>query len=104
MDAPLSKTEREFIDEYIASAGRTVISPMLAFVYSTVVTLLGLLLATAAVFITVRDLHDRIVYWALLPGLVGGTLVIVFGFTLSRYFKKLEERKKVAEIVKKLLN
>jgi hypothetical protein len=104
MAAQLTINEKRYLDVFLESAGETKISPKLSYLYSGVVSILGLILFTSAVIITLNNLNDRVVYWILLPGSIAGIGIILLGIFLMKYLKKIEDKKKMATIIKKLLN
>ncbi|MBT4482728.1 MAG: hypothetical protein HOC71_03515 [Candidatus Latescibacteria bacterium] len=103
MDEQLTITEKRYLDEFLKSVTETKLSPIFSYLYSGVISFFGLILFTAAVIITVQNLTDRVVYWVLIPGVIGGIGTIVFGLILLEYLRKSEEKKKMAAIIKKLL-
>jgi len=96
--------EKRYLDEFLKSVNETKLSPKFSYLYSSVISILGLILFTAAVIITLNNLNDRVVYWVFFPGAIGGIGTILLGIFLLKYFKKVEEKKKLATIIKKLLN
>ena len=104
MSAQLTISEKRYLDEFLKSAGETRLPIKFSYLYSGVVSILGLILLISAVFITLHNLNDRIVNWVLFPGSIGGIAIILLGIFLMKYFKKIEEKKKLAIIINKLLN
>ena len=62
------------------------------------------LIQERTVIITLNNLNDRVVFWVLFPGTLGGIAIISLGIFLLKYIKKTEEKKKLVSIIKKLLN
>jgi len=83
---------------------KTKLSPLFSFFYSSAISISGLILFAASVIITLNNLNDRIVYWVFFPVSIGGIGTILLGVLLLKYWKKLEEKKKLATIIKKLFN
>ena len=104
MDARLTINEKLYLDELFKSVTETKLSPIFSYLYSSVISIIGLILFTATVIITLNNLNDRVVYWVFFPGSVGGIGIILMGIFLLKYLKKVEEKKKMATIIKKLLN
>ena len=104
MAAQLTINEKRCLDEFLKSVSEIKISLKFSYLYSSIISILGLILFTAAVIITLNNLNDRVVYWVFLPGFIGGIEIIILGIFLLNYLKKLEEKKKIATIIKKLLN
>ena len=104
MDMKLTIGERRCLDEFFKSVKTTKYSLTFSYFYSSVISILGLILFTAALIITLNNFNDRIVYWVLFPGAIGGIGTISLGIFLIKYLKKVDEKKKLAKIIKKLLN
>lgn len=104
MSAQLTISEKRYLDDFLKSLGETRISPKFSYLYSGVISILGLILFTSVVIITLNNLNDRVVYWVLFPGSIGGIGIILLGIFLLKYLKKIEEKKKLATIIKKLLD
>jgi hypothetical protein len=104
MSAQLTISERRYLEDFLKSVGETRISPKFSYLYSGVISILGLFLFTSAVIITLNNLNDRVVYWVLFPDTIGGIGIILLGIFLMKYLKKIEEKNKMATIIKKLLN
>ena len=104
MDSQLTISEKRHLDEFLKSVDEIKLSPIFSFFYSSVISIMGLILFISSVIITLNYLNDRIVYWVLFPGLIGGIGTILLGFLLLKNFKKVDEKKKLARIIKKLLN
>ena len=103
MTAQLTISEKRYLDEFLKSVRETKMSPIFSYLYSSVISILGLILFTATVIITVNNLNDRVVYWVFFPGSIGGIGIILLGIFLLKYLNKVEEKKKMATIIKKLL-
>ena len=104
MDAQLTISEKRYLDEFLKSVNETKLSPKFSYFYSSVISILGLILFAATVIITLSNLNDRVVYWVFLPGGIGGIGIILLGLFILKYLKKAEEKNKMATIIKKLLN
>lgn len=104
MSEQLTISEKRYLDDFLESVGETRISSKFSYLYSGVISILGLILFTSAVIITLNNLNDRVIYWVLFPGSIGGIGIILLGIFLLKYLKKIEEKKKLATIIKKLLN
>ncbi|MFQ5708452.1 MAG: hypothetical protein ACE5HO_13425 [bacterium] len=104
MAAQLTISERRYLDEFLKSINETETSRKFSFFYSGVISILGLILFLGAVIITLNNLNDRVVYWVFLPGSIGGIGIVLLGIFLLKYLKKVQEKKKLATIIKKLLN
>jgi hypothetical protein len=104
MAAPLTISEKRYLDDFLNSVSETKISPVYSYLYSGVISILGLILFAAAVIITLDNLNDRVVNWVFFPGVICGIGIILLGILLMKYIKKAEEKKKIATIIKKLLN
>ena len=65
--------------------------------------IMGLILFASTVIITINNLKEQVIYWVFFPGTIGGIGIILLGLFLVKYLKKVEERKKMATIIKKLL-
>jgi hypothetical protein len=104
MPAKFNISEKKCLDDFLKSAGDTNPSPIFSHLSSGAVSILGLILFTYAVTITLNNLNGRIIYWVLFPGIIGGVGLILFGIFLLKYLKKIDEKKKMAIIIKKLLD
>jgi pheromone shutdown protein TraB len=104
MAAKLTISEKKYLDDFLKTIDKTKISLKFSYLYSAVVSILGLILFTSAVIITLNNLNDRVVYWVLFTGTIGGIGIILLGIYLFKYLKKIEENKEMVVIIKKLLN
>lgn len=104
MTAQLTNSEKRYLDNFLKSVSETKISLNFSYLYSGIVSILGLIFFTSAIIITLNNLSDRIVYRVLFPGLIGGIGIILLGIFLLKYLKNIEEKKKMAKIIKKLLD
>ena len=52
MNAQLTVKEKRYLEEFLKSISETKLSPMFSYLYSSVISFLGLILLTAAVIIT----------------------------------------------------
>jgi hypothetical protein len=104
MPIKLNISERRCLEYFLKSVDDTNPSPILSHLSSGAVSILGLILFTYAVTITLNNLNGRIIYWVLFPGIVGGVGLIIFGIFLLKYLKKIDEKKKMAIIIMKLLD
>ena len=103
MAAQLTISEKRYLDEFLKSVSETKISPAFSYLYSGVISILGLILFMAAVIITLNNLNDRVVYLVFFTGLIGGIGTILVGVFLKKYLKKVDEKKKLVTIINKLL-
>ena len=104
MSTQLTVREKRCLDDFLKSVGETRISPKLSYFYSYGISILGLILFLFAVTTTLNNLNGRFIYWVLFPGIICGVGLIFFGIFLLKYLDKIEEKKKMATIIKKLLN
>jgi hypothetical protein len=100
----LTIREKRCLDDFLNSVGETRISPKLSYLYSYGISIIGLILFSFAVITTLNNLNGRIIYWVLFPGTLGGVGLIFLGIFLFKYLDRIEEKKKMATIIKKLLN
>jgi hypothetical protein len=104
MGTQLTIGEKRHLDEFLKSVNKTKSSHIFSYFYSSVKAILGLILFISAVIITLNNLNDKVVYWVLFPGLIGGIGTILLGIFLLKNLKKVDEKKKLAIIIKKLLD
>ena len=104
MDLRLTMGEKRYLNEFLKSVNEIKVSPAFSYLYSGIISIIGLILFAAAVIITVNNLNERVIYWVFFPGVIGGIGTILLGMFLLKYLKKVEEKKKMATIIKKLLN
>lgn len=96
-----SLIEKKYLEDFINSVDKPIlINP---FIYSSIISLAGLILVISAVVITLNNFVDRTVYWVLLPGMISGIMVMLFGTYIFRYARKYEKAKRVAKILKKII-
>ncbi len=101
MESKLTILERKHLEEFIKSTDKPIhLNP---FIFSSIISLAGLILIIATIVITLDNLNDKTAYWILLPGMIGGIISILFGSILFKYSKRYEQTKRVAEIVNKIL-
>ncbi len=67
----LTISEKRYLDEFLKSVNKTKLSPRFSYLYSSVISILGLILFAATVIITLNNLNDRVV-WIFFPGSIGG--------------------------------
>ncbi|NOZ63307.1 MAG: hypothetical protein GXO74_16760 [Calditrichaeota bacterium] len=104
MDAKLSLNEKRYLDEFLTSVNDKKLFSGFSCFYASAISVLGLILLVATVIITLGNLNNRVVYWVFLPGVIGGIGIILLGIFLLKYLKKIEEQKKLAAVIEKLLN
>ncbi len=104
MDEKLTPNEKHFLKDYFERADKKKFPPSISYLYAGVISVLGLILLIASVVISFKNLSDNIVYWVLIPGFIGGVIIIVFGIFLLKYFQREKEQQSVATILKKLLD
>jgi uncharacterized membrane protein len=97
----LTSFEKKNLEDFIISISKpTLINP---FVYSTIISLAGLILFISAVVITLNNFVDRTVYWILLPGMISGIVLILFGMFIFNIGRKYEKTKRVVKTLKKIM-
>ena len=104
MSTKLNISEKRCLEDFLKSVGDTNLSPIFSHLSSGAVSILGLIIFTYSVTITLNNLNGRFIYWVLFPGIIGGVGLILFGVFLLKYLKSIDEKKKMAIIIKKLLN
>ena len=75
-----------------------------SFFISKIIVVFGLLLFVVGTIVTFKNFNDRIIYLVFLPSMVGGIGIILLGIFLLKYFREIEEKRKVAKIIEKLLD
>ena len=103
MSYHLSDKERRYLEDFIKSASVRQLSSTFSYSYASAISFVGLILFASMVIILVDNLKDGIVYYVFLPGIIGGVGIILLGIILMKYFKRVEEKRKLAEIIGKLL-
>ena len=103
MSNQLSNREKRYLEDFIKSTNVKQLPPIFSYIYASAISLIGLVLFVSMVIITLDNLQDGIVYWVFLPGIIGGVGIILLGMILLKYIKRKEEKKKLAEIIEKLL-
>ncbi len=101
MESKLTIFERKHLEEFIKSTDKP--KTFNPFIFSSIISLAGLILIIVAIVITLNNFNDRTTYWILLPGMIGGIISMLFGTFLFRYAKSYEQTKRIAEIVKKMM-
>jgi hypothetical protein len=104
MSEKLTMRERKVVGEFINSADNIRPSPVNPLIVSGFVSICGCVLFAAASLITLNRFSDRSIYWVFLPGLLGGTVMIMSGIFLYRSTKIKEEKRILAGILRKLLD
>jgi len=104
MEAKLTFRAKKYLYDFLESADRIKTSPIYSYLFSFALLLLGLLLFGTAAIMTLNNPTDSIIYWVLVPGAVGGIITILCGAYLLDYLRKSEERKKIAKIIKRMLD
>jgi hypothetical protein len=103
MSAQLTVSEKRYLEDFLKTEDDTIISSNFSYLYSGVISILGLFLFISAVIITLNNFNDKVVFWVLFPGTVAGIGIILLGIFLMKNLKKIEEKNKIATIIKKLL-
>ena len=103
LEIQLTRREIEFLRNFTRNT-KPVLPYRFSFLYSSIVTLAGLVLFSSSVIITLNNLSDKTFYLVLLPGVLGGIGVILLGLFLFKYQKKIEEKNKLSVIVQKILD
>ena len=104
MEGKLTSSETELIEGFLDSINKIKVSSTVYKVYSAILLLLGLVFFIYAVIITLKDITDRVVYLIFLPGVLGGIVCILLGTYIFKYSKRLDEKKRLAEVIKKLMD
>jgi H+/Cl- antiporter ClcA len=104
MSTKLNISEKRCLEDFLKSVDDTKPSPIFPHLSSGAISILGLILFTYTVTITLNNLNGRFIYWVLFPGIIGGVGLILFGIFLLKYLKKIDEKKKMAIIIKKLID
>lgn len=104
MSPKLNNSEKRCLEDFLKSVGDTNPSPIFSHLSSGAVSILGLVLFTYTIATTLNNLNGKFIYWVLFPGIIGGVGLILFGVFLLRFLKNIDEKKKIAIIVKKLLS
>ena len=102
MSTPLTSNEEHYLNIFLDSVSKKT-APPFAFLYISIITILGLVLLSAAVIITLNNLNDKTIYWVFFPGFTSGIGIILLGVFLQKYLNKVKENIKLASIIKKLL-
>lgn len=103
MTARLTPGEKRDLERFLQSAEDSHLSPNLVFFLAGVIAATGLVFLGVAFVITLKNLSDQIVYWVFLPGLIGGMGIIFLGIYLLKYSQKIAQQKRIAGIVRKLM-
>ncbi len=98
----LTSHENQFLKEFIKKSERISQPPKYLFLYTSIFSLLGMILFTSAIILTVNNLNNRVVFYVFVPGLLGGIGIIVTSLLILKHFKNVTTRKKLAIIIKKL--
>lgn len=104
MSPKLNNSEKRCLEDFLKSVGDTNPSSIFSHLSSGAVSILGLILFTYTIATTLNNLNGKFIYWVLFPGIIGGVGLILFGVFLLRFLKNIDEKKKIAIIVKKLLS
>lgn len=98
----LSISEKRFVGEYIKQHSHepwSGIAPLAA----GVVSIAGLVLLVSTISISLRNLSDYVFQWVMLPGTVGGSILILFGMGMLFLQKRHSEEEKLCSILKKMI-
>ena len=104
MEAKLNEAERQYALRFISSAealGRRPAGQV--WVAALVLMLAGLVLAFYAVDVYLGNLTPRTQTYVLLPGVVGGLVLIAAGAAVARSAARASARRRLAAILRKLL-
>lgn len=104
LEIQLTMSELSFLHKFINHQTKTILPSKFNFLFTSIITLSGLVLFSASVIITMKNLIDKTIYFVLLPGGLGGIGIILLGTLLFKYQNKIEEKIKLAELLKKILN
>ena len=103
MTATLTISERRYLEDFLKSVADTKVPKAFSHLFSGVISIIGLILFSATVAITLNNFSDKVVYWVLFPGTLCGIGIMSVGFLLLKLLKKTEDKKKMATIISKLL-
>ena len=95
----LTAFEKRDMQDFINSVKKPLINP---FIFSSVVSIAGLVMIAAAVLITLDNFVDRTVHLVFIPGMISGIIIVLLGSYIFNYSRKYEQARRVAEIIKKL--
>jgi len=104
MPTRLTPGEKRALEQFLQSAGKKpAVSPKATFFLAGVIAATGLVFLGVTFLITLKNLSDQIVYWVFLPGLTGGMGIIFLGIYLLKYSQKTAQQKRIAAIIRKLI-
>ena len=104
METKLTTLEKKDLDIFIRSVDKPIISVKYSYLYSSAISVIGLILLVSAVIITLNNFNDKTAYWVLLPGMLGGIATVLLGIFVFRYFRKYEQTKRIVGIIKKMMD
>lgn len=97
----ISSLEKKVLEDFINSVNKPIlVNP---FIFTSLISLAGLVLFVSAIVITLNNFVDKTVYWVLFPGMLSGILTMLFGIFLFRYTRKYKQTQKVANVIKKIV-
>jgi hypothetical protein len=102
MDTKLTKIEKKQLEIFLSSTEKAT-EPSWYFISSSLLMLIGAFLFAYTVFLTLKNLTDRVVFRLFFPGAGVALFLILVGVSFLRYSQKVGERKCIAKIIKKLM-
>ncbi len=101
MNVQLTQIEKQQLGTFLSSAEKVTESTSY-FLISSFLMLTGAFLFAYTVFLTLKNLTDRVVFHVLFPGAAGAIFLILIGAFLLKHSQRVSERKGIAKIIKKL--
>jgi hypothetical protein len=104
MYVQLTKQEKLFVDNFLEQCKNTKDESWLKYMISFVFfSSIGLFMIVYTSILTLNNMVDRVIKWVLFPGTISGVLLILTGYFIWQYHKKIMEKQKLANIIQKLM-
>ncbi len=102
MNVQLTQIEKQQLETSLSSSEKAT-EPSWYFIISSLLMLTGAFLFAYTVFLTLKNLTDRVVFRVFFPEASGAIFLILVGVFFLRQSQKISETKGIAKIVKKLM-
>lgn len=102
MTVELNNSEKRELEEFMNGAEREG-TGRYYFLISAILMLIGAFLFAYSGFMTLGQITDRMIYRVFLPGAGGSIALILLGVFLPGYSRRVAERKRISDIIQKLV-
>ncbi len=107
----LSISERHLVKEFLKSIDEAKLPSTYSYLFAAALAMIGLLLFVSTTVIALDRLDSLVTYslsdiefWAFISGLLGGATITVIGLIFLMYVQKVDNKRRLGTVMRKLLN